>query len=275
MPYSFCVELALTEGFSLDWLILGQERGGMDVHAAFLAFTQIQRMPRSSSIDFERVDAAEITEPFAAAYDRILTLLDNEMEKGRSREEAATYIGEVMKVLLQAPVSSDFELAGTNLGRGSNRQERNPVPSIAKAGPEHIPLEQARALQELVREAADYQIASGMEEFEAMAYAQKPLNRRFAVPHYRLLPKELGDDAIAWMTQRLARLRLRLTGADYVPWRTELYIAIYRQARKLRYSKTKLFAIALDLFDKRLTTLKQLDDQELRTLHNVIASTER
>ena len=275
MPYNFCVEVALTEKFSLDWLILGQERGGMDVHAAFLAFTHIQRMSRSSSIDFEKVDVAEIIEPFAAAYDRILTLLENEMEKGRSREEAATFIGEVMKVLLQAPLSSDFELARTNLGRGSNRQERNPVPSIAKPGPEHIPLEQARALQELVREAADYQIASGMEELEAMVYGQKPLNRRFAVPTYRLLPKELGDDAIAWMTQRLARLRSRLTGADYVPWRTELYIAIYRQARKLRYSKTKLFAIALDLFDKRLTTLKQLDDQELRTLHSVIASTER
>ena len=149
------------------------------------------------------------------------------------------------------------------------------MPSTTKAGPEHISLEQARALQELVLEAADYQIASGMEKSEAMAYAQKPLNRRFAVSTYQLLPKELGDDAIAWMTQRLARLRSRLTGADYVPWRTELYITIYRQARKLGYSKTKLFAIALDLFDKRLTTLKQLDDQELRTLHKAIASTER
>ena len=134
MPYSFCVEVALAEKFSLDWLILGQERGGMDVHAAFLAFTHIQRMSRSSSIDFEKVDVAEIIEPFAAAYDRILTLLENEMEKGGSREEAATYIGEVMKVLLQAPLSSDFELVGLNFGRRSNRQERNPCAIYHQGG---------------------------------------------------------------------------------------------------------------------------------------------
>ena len=59
-----------------------------------------------------------------------------------------------------------------------------------------------------------------------------------------------------------------------MPWRTELYVAIYRQARALRYSKSKLFAIALEHFGKRITTLKQLDDRELRTLHDVITSAE-
>lgn len=274
MPYSFCVDLALAEGFSLDWLILGQERDGMDVYAAILAFTHIQPMSKSSSIDIERISTADMAEHFATAYDRFVTLLNNETEKGRSREEVATFVGEVMTVLLQVPGSVEDERRPVDPRQVFGSPRGLQMPPEIKPGPEHIPPKQVKALLELIREAADHDLASGRSESGALVNSWKPLNRRYGVPSYRLIPREFGDDAIAWMTQRVARLRSRLNGADYVPWRTELYVAIYTQARQLGYSKDKLFAIAFDHLGKRITTLKQLDDQDLKKLHGLIVSTE-
>lgn len=123
--------------------------------------------------------------------------------------------------------------------------------------------------------AADHDIAAERSESSALLSWLRLLNRKYGVPNIPLIPKKYGDDAIEYMEKRVGRLRSELDGADYVPWRTELYLVIYARARNLGYSMNKLYSIALNQFDKRITTLKELNDQELRELHSVIMATER
>ena len=274
MPYSVCVELALTEGFSLDWLILGQGRDGIDVHAALLALINLQRKSGSSKIDFVKENPVVMAEDFATAYDRFVTLLNLETEKGRSREEAATFIGRVMTALSDVPLVRNYDLRSVSHGRRIDSQERDPLPSTIKPGPEHISLEQVKALRELVNEAADHDVALGSEVAEAVKYAKQPLLRRYSVPDYLLIPKEFGDDALEWMRGEVEKLRSGPDETGYAPWRTELYVAIHRQARKSKYSTGQLYAMASDHLGKPITTLKQLNDEELKKLHGVIVSSE-
>ena len=179
-----------------------------------------------------------------------------------------------MTVLLQVPGSKEDEPRPVDSDQVFSIPRRLQTPPDIEPGPEHILPKQVKALQELVWEAADHDIAAGRSDSGAAVNSWNPLNRRYGVESLRLIPREFGDDAIAWMTQRIARLRSRLNGADYVPWRTQLYAAIYAQARRLGYSTDKLFAIAFDHLGKRITTLKQLDDQDLKKLHGLIVSTE-
>ena len=144
------------------------------------------------------------------------------------------------------------------------------VPSIFEPDPEHISPEQKNVLRKLISEAADYEIARGEREMPSLASVSRLLSRRFGVPRYELIPKEHGDDAIAWMTRHVTGQRTSFPGADYAPWRTALYLAIYRQARELEYSRDELFAVALDHFGERITTLKQLSDQNLGKLCGIL-----
>ena len=146
---------------------------------------------------------------------------------------------------------------------------------ILEPSPEHISPEQEYALLELITEAADYHIAAGMPGPYARTIVSSLLSRNFRVPRHQLIPKEFGDDAVTFMTRHIAKLRTKYDGADYVPWRTELYIAIYRHARKLKYSRNELFDIAFNHFGKSITTLKQLDDENLKKLCGIVMATER
>ena len=147
--------------------------------------------------------------------------------------------------------------------------------TVVKPGPEHITPKQAATLQELVRKAANHDVAGGMSPSAAMAKWWTALKRTHGVPTYREIPQELGDDAIAWMKQQIARSRSKLRRADKQSWRNEHYAAIYARAGELGISKDELYAIVHDRLGKRVGSLKQLGDQNLKKLYNIIMATER
>lgn len=147
---------------------------------------------------------------------------------------------------------------------------RREMPRRIRPGPEYISSEKANALEELVREAADYQIATGTPEGHAKRMVSALLGRRYGAPRYELIPKEFGDEAITWMNQHVDGLRSKFPGADYVPWRTALYVAIHNRCRRLGYSKEKLYGDAADQFGKPIDTLRQLNDENLRKFYGTL-----
>ena len=146
---------------------------------------------------------------------------------------------------------------------------------VVKPGPEHITPKQAATLQELVRKAANHDVAGGMSPSAAMAKWWTALKRTYGVPTYREIPQELGDDAIAWMKQQIARSRSKLRRTDSQSWRNELYTAIYARARELDLSKGEVYAIVHERLGKRVGSLKQLGEQNLKKLYNIMMAVER
>ena len=160
-------------------------------------------------------------------------------------------------------------------GRDVNINKRVTVRNVVKPGPEHITAKQAATLQELVLKAADHDVAGGMSRKAAMAKWWTALKRTYGVTAYREIPRELGDDAIAWMKQQIARTRPKLRRTNNQSWRNELYAAIYARARELGISKGEVYAIVHDRLGKRVTSLKQLGEQNLKKLYNIMMAMER
>lgn len=155
-------------------------------------------------------------------------------------------------------------------GRDVNINKRETTRTVVQPGPDHITPKQAAALQDLVRKAADRDVAGGMSRSSAMAKWWTVLKRNYDVPSYREIPRELGDDAIAWMKQQVARGRSRLRRTDNPSWRAEHYAAIYARALELGLSKGQVYAIVHDRLGKRVTSLKQLGERNLKTLYNIV-----
>ena len=114
-----------------------------------------------------------------------------------------------------------------------------------------------------------------MSRGAAMAKWWSKLKRTYDVPTYREIPQELGDDAIAWMKQEIARTRPKLRRSDNHSWRKELYAAIYARARELGISKGEVYSIVHDRLGKRVSSLKQLGEQNLKKLYNIMMAMER
>ena len=114
-----------------------------------------------------------------------------------------------------------------------------------------------------------------MSRKAAMAKWWTALKRTYGVTAYREIPRELGDDAIAWMKLQIARTRPKLRRTDNQSWRNELYAAIYARARELGISKGEVYAIVHDRLGKRVTSLKQLGEQNLKKLYNIMMAMER
>ena len=170
------------------------------------------------------------------------------------------------------PEQSRSATDGSNEQAGQVFGERGRIggPIPIEPGPEHLSPDKFRTLRELIREVADPHIAEGWDRSAAIWHARKPLLKEFDVVSDRLIPKEFGDRAIALMEERAAELRSRPNEADYAPWRTERYVIINRQARRLGYSRDKLHAVAFDHFGECITTLKQLSDQNLRQFCDIL-----
>ncbi len=160
-------------------------------------------------------------------------------------------------------------------GHDININRRQVVRTTIQPGPDHITPQQAARLQDLVRKAADRDVAGGMTQRAAMSKWWSILKRYYRVTTYREIPRHLGEEAIAWLRQRIAMNRSKLRRTDNRKWKAEHFTAIYARARDLGLSKGEVYALVNERLGKRVTSLKQLGEQSLQQLYRIMMSADR
>lgn len=139
-------------------------------------------------------------------------------------------------------------------------------------GPEHITGDQAKRLQELVKKAAEIEIAGGSPENRAFAKWWSELKNRYEVPSYQLIPRSLGDDAIKWLQQRAAMLRPKLRRTNPSAWRNEHYTAIFAKGRDLGMSKGEVYSLIGRRLSLQIVSLTKLGERSLKHAYKIMMS---
>ncbi|MHB9075594.1 MAG: hypothetical protein ACYC6G_18980 [Desulfobaccales bacterium] len=138
-------------------------------------------------------------------------------------------------------------------------------------GPEHITREQAYKLRELVYKAADIEAVTGRYTVgELRTKWWNRLGKRYKASPYQAIPAEFGEAAIAWLTQEVAKLRPKLRRRDPEAWKKEHYTAIWARTKELGLSKPDVYVLATTKLDRIVTSLTQLNQQELKKFYNII-----
>ena len=119
---------------------------------------------------------------------------------------------------------------------------------------------------------AKKEIAAGMLPKKAYAIWWGTLKNRYDVTTYKEIPAHLGDEAISWLTQQAAIKRTKIRKNSKPMWRNELYKSIYAKAGELNLSKGEVYNIVYQRLGKRVSSLKQLGEQNLKKLYNIIRS---
>ena len=164
-------------------------------------------------------------------------------------------------------------VAGGNVTvhKNENIINRNPF----TPGPEHITSAQANKIQQLIYKISDMEVASGFANGDvgkARAKWWVILRNHYNVNTYLRIPRYLGEDAIAWLKQQKGMNRHKTRKTDNPLWRNEHYSAIYAKTGELGISKGELYALVNQRLDKKITSLKQLSDQNLKKLYNMVMS---
>lgn len=138
-------------------------------------------------------------------------------------------------------------------------------------GPEHITRLQAYKLRELVHKAAKIEALSGKQsEGEGRKKWWGKLKRKFKASPYQAIPAELGDVAISWLSQEVAKLRPKLRRRAPQAWRKEHYRAIWARAKELGLNKDEVHDLATAKLGKVVSSLTKLNQRELIKLYNII-----
>lgn len=136
----------------------------------------------------------------------------------------------------------------------------------------HISDRQRAEIQRLVRKLVEKEEAGGMPRKRAFAKWYGALKKRYRVTSYMAIPRGLGEEAITWLRQQGAIKRSRLRRNDPRSWRKELYAAIWARSRELGLSKGQVYRIVMERFGKRVSSISQLGERDLKKLHRIMMS---
>lgn len=157
--------------------------------------------------------------------------------------------------------------AGGDVNINTRKIERVPPPP---RGPEHITDTQAYKLKELVKKAVDIESKAGKEPSKAFPAWWGKLQKRYKVPRYDLIPCELGDDAVSYMQQEIAKLRPKLRRRDNDAWRKEHYNGIWARTKQLGHDKAWVYGLVEEKIGKKVSSLTALGEQDLKKLYMII-----
>ena len=157
-------------------------------------------------------------------------------------------------------------------GGDVNINKREVIRTTVQPGPGHITPGQAAQLQELVHKAVDQDVASGMTRQQAFAKWWSVVKRRYSVPTYHQIPRELGDEAITWLRQQIAIKHPTPRRVAIQKGRTDFYKAIWARSKESGYSKGEVYGIVYNEMGKRVSSLKQLSYGNLERLYYIIMS---
>lgn len=157
--------------------------------------------------------------------------------------------------------------AGGDVNINTRKIERVPPPP---RNAEHITDTQAYKLKELVKKAVDIESKAGKEPSKAFPAWWSKLQKRYKVPRYDLIPCDLGDDAISYMQQEIAKLRPKLRRRDNESWRKEHYSGIWARAKELGKDKSWVYGLVEEKIGKKVESLTTLGEQDLKKLYTII-----
>lgn len=171
------------------------------------------------------------------------------------------------------PTDNSIKIKGNNnniAGRDLYINKTDVTRTTFQPSDEHITQRQAKTIKDLVDNLVMKEEAGGMERARAFKKWWGVLKNRYAVTTYLAIPAHLGDEAISWLQQQSAIKRPKIRRGDNDAWRKELYKAIWARARQVGISKGEVYALALYRLGKRVTSLKQLGEQNLKALHGIV-----
>ena len=102
-------------GFSLDWMIFGEEREAIDVHAADLALTSIGTSLIAPPASGEEDTSLTAGRMFVGLYERYVFLLDSLAVGGRSREEVADKLRAEIRATSRPDISREIWLEAMSI----------------------------------------------------------------------------------------------------------------------------------------------------------------
>ncbi len=165
-------------------------------------------------------------------------------------------------------------VSGGDITIDKNIQIKHPSKTIIRKeftpGPEHISAEQAKKLKDIIDNLVKKEVAAGNQKRWAYAYWWGRLKNRYDVSTYKEIPARLGDEAVSWLKQQSAIKRSKIRRNDKTIWRKELYGAIWARSRQLNLSKGEVYNIVYERMEKRVSSLTQLGEQNLKKLYNII-----
>lgn len=157
--------------------------------------------------------------------------------------------------------------AGGDVNINTRKIQRVAAPPT---GPEHITKEQAYKLSELVKKACELETKTGKEQAKSRPAWWSKLQNRYRVPSYHFIPCTLGEDAISYMQQEIAKLRPKLRRRDNEAWRKEHYSGIWARAKQLGYDKAWVYGLVEEKIGKKIESLTALGEQDLKKLYTII-----
>lgn len=156
-------------------------------------------------------------------------------------------------------------------GRDLYINKRETIRTEVTPGPEHISEEVAFKLSELVKEAVDRESKTGKDKGKLFAAWWNKLKKRYKVTSYKLIPRDQGDDAVAWMSQQVARLLPKLRRTDNSNWRKAQYAKINASLNTLGWDKEKFYALVLLKLDKKIKSTTELGERDLESIAGIIS----
>jgi len=158
--------------------------------------------------------------------------------------------------------------AGGDVNINTKKTER----VVVHPGPQHISEEYAFKLFELVKKACEIECVAGADMAKCRQKWWGKFKRRYRVASYKMIPRELGDDAVLYMQQEVAKLRPKLRRRDNEAWRRSLYKGLWARARQLGMDKPAVYALCTEKIGKTVTSLTALGERDLQKLYGIIIS---
>ena len=137
-------------------------------------------------------------------------------------------------------------------------------------GPQHITEQQAKKIQDLIKEIAGIDEKAG--KGNTYGKWQNAFKNKFGLATYRALYATDWESGLSTLRTWKALARKSIRRKDNASWRNELYGGIYAAWKALGYEKEAIYQFAFENMDlpKPITSLKDLPERKLEKLHQLV-----
>lgn len=163
------------------------------------------------------------------------------------------------------------QIAGGDIHNHINEQ-KVVRPQIVR-GPGFISSSGAKEIQKRIAALVEIDVAAGEangDERKLFAKYHKMIKNHFDVASYLEIPSSLEQQAIDWLQTLKVLRRPKIRRANNQMWRNEHYTGIWSRAKQAGKSKAAVYALALERTGKQVVSLKNLGEQDLKSLYQII-----